>query len=76
MQIGHSWKLSLHEWSTGQVSIFPCVFFSKKHVAFQGFSFSAFDTKNVPLSAHLNGKNLSTNSSWDFDGVLDTMDPY
>ena len=28
------------------------------------------------LTVHLNGKNLSTNSSWDFDGVVDTMDPY
>ena len=27
-------------------------------------------------TVHLNGKNLSTNSSWDFDGVVDTMDPY
>ena len=30
----------------------------------------------IAFTAHLNGKNLSTNSSWDFDGVLDTMDPY
>ena len=28
------------------------------------------------LTVHLKEKNLSTNSSWDFDGVVDTMDPY
>ena len=32
--------------------------------------------KTSQFTVHLNGKNLSTNSSWDFDGVVDTMDPY
>ena len=28
-----------------------------------------------PLTLHLNRKNLSNNSPWDFDTVLDTIDP-
>ena len=35
-----------------------------------------FQTLESKITVQLNGKNLSTNSSWDFDGVVDTMDPY
>ena len=32
---------------------------------------------NSQNTAHVKGKNLSGNNSfWDFDGIVDTMDPY
>ena len=57
------------------ISIFKAV--SKLGTICANICEAKHDLKFLSLfTVHLNGKNLSTNSSWDFDGVLDTMDPY
>ena len=43
---------------------------------FRNTNFSENFISTPKFTVHLNGKNLSTNSSLDFDGVVDTMDPY
>ena len=35
-----------------------------------------FSPEATVTTVHLNGKNLSTNSSWDFEHILHTMNPY
>ena len=38
--------------------------------------YKVWNSEHWKRTSHLNTKNLSTNSSWDFDGVLGTMNPY
>ena len=79
-----SWALLVEGWLTFQKSNDSNIIISAK----QEFSFNSFwhseavfvklgwTLSNAKHTPHFNGKKLSTNSPWDFEYVLETLDDY